>query len=197
MEPGQLDLLQPSENQVKLTCESSSRDRETGTSNPDSSLPSSSGREVAGEKNSLGRSRQDDQTILEKPQNRSIATATPRADQNTYATPRPVLEPARALATEELLLALPGRCDLTQEVASRLVHDFGTQRDGRHWANFHEIAMAAALGQIGTAHLTNAYRQAMRPGIRVRGAKFWSSFKALEILDHPEWQDVSCLTGSV
>jgi hypothetical protein len=154
------------------------------------SPPSTPGLQEPGEEEiPLRRSRQDEPDASSRPNPPHGAIAGPLVEENTAPAPRPVLEAPRALATPDLLLQLPGRCDLAQEAATRLVHDFGTARDGRHWGHFYEITHAAALRQIGTANLVNAYGQAMRPGVKRRGAKFWAAFKALEILDHPEWQE--------
>jgi hypothetical protein len=185
-------LRQPSENQANLTPESSSRDRQTRTSNPESPQPplaAPQAGKAGGEEISPGRSRQDEPEASRGPNPPHGAMPGPSAGEIAGPAPRPVPEPARVLATADLLLLLPGRCDLAQEAATRLVHDFGTARDGRHWGHFHEITLAAALRQIGTANLANAYGQAMRPLIERRGAKFWAAFQALESLDHPEWQE--------
>jgi hypothetical protein len=104
-----------------------------------------------------------------------------RADQVRKLTGRrPAPVPTLPATTGELLAQLPGSPRAwCQAAAEAIVQDFGNSRDRKHWARFHRIAEEAASDPIAAADLVNAHDQAMRPGVRNRGAKFWAAYQAL------------------
>jgi hypothetical protein len=100
--------------------------------------------------------------------------------------PRPPEPPPRPMpeTVEELLGQLRGSpWDWWKAAACALMEDFGEARDRKLWGEFHQIAQVVAWGRADAEHLVSAYRQAMKPGIRVRGAKFWAAWQELTGLD--------------
>ena len=86
-------------------------------------------------------------------------------------------------STPELIARLPGGCATwVQTLAERLVLDFD---DRKRWRCWERVARAVRVGTLDAGNLANAYRQAMKPGIRTRGAKCWAALRGLAGIDWP------------
>jgi hypothetical protein len=85
---------------------------------------------------------------------------------------------------EELIEQLPGSPrSWPQQAAQAMAITFGTRKDEQLWGEFHKIAELVAAGRIDPGPVRNALHQAMAPGIKKPGAKFWAAFKGLTGLD--------------
>ena len=100
------------------------------------------------------------------------------------APPAPPPIPA---TLEELIEQLPGSPrDWPQQAAQAMAMTFGTRKDEQLWGEFNKITELVAAGRIDPGHVLNALHQALAPGIRIRGAKFWAAFKGLTGLDESD-----------
>ena len=107
------------------------------------------------------------------------------ADQASKLSPRkPVELPPIPATLEDLIEQLPGSPrSWPQQAAQALALTFGSRKDEQLWGEFHKIAELVAAGRIDPGPVRNAYRQAMAPGIKKPGAKFWAAFQGLTGLD--------------
>jgi hypothetical protein len=109
------------------------------------------------------------------------------------AAPLPIFPPT----TAEVLKQLPGAPhDWTQKAAECLARDFGEKKDRQLWGEFWKIAEAVRLSRLAAADVLNAYDQAMRPGIKNRGAKFWKALRCLTGIDPESLRDLAGQGGS-
>jgi hypothetical protein len=93
---------------------------------------------------------------------------------------------------EELLEQLPGKPRAwAMQTAELLVKRFGSKKDRALWGEFNRIAESVRVGGLAAEHVINAYRQAMAPGIKNRGAKFWAALKALAELEPSDLAELS------
>jgi Helix-turn-helix domain len=96
----------------------------------------------------------------------------------------PPAPPAIPATLEELIEQLPGSPrDWPQQTAQAMAMTFGRRKDEQLWGEFNKIAELVAAGRIDPGAVLNAYRQAMAPGIKKPGAKFWAALKGLTGLD--------------
>jgi len=85
------------------------------------------------------------------------------------------------MTTVELIARLPGGpAPWVQVCAERFSRDF---RDQKFWRQFLRVANAVWLGTLDAKEVLNAYRQAMKPHIMNRGAKFWAALRGLAGID--------------
>jgi hypothetical protein len=92
--------------------------------------------------------------------------------------PQPVAPPEPPADTAELIRRLPGAVPHWAQLAAEdVVRRFGTEKDRRLWGQLHLIMQGVWAGRIDPEIVVNCFGQAMRPGIEVRGAKFWAAFR--------------------
>jgi hypothetical protein len=94
--------------------------------------------------------------------------------------------------TAELLERLPGApAAWSGQAAEALAQDFGLKEDRKLWGQFRLIAEAIRLERIDPAHAINAYHQAMKPGIKKPGGKFWAAFQCLAEIDPDQLSELA------
>jgi len=92
--------------------------------------------------------------------------------------PLPKAASAIPETTEGLLAALPDSPpDWATRAAGALSLDFGSATDHLMWPEFHRVCAAVALKQFPAEHLLDAFRQAMNPKSKNRGAIFNTALK--------------------
>jgi hypothetical protein len=88
--------------------------------------------------------------------------------------PRPA-EPATIATTEDLIRALPeprSQPEWVKFVAELLCQDFDQIDNQKYFPGFQTIAAAVRAREFPAESVADAYRQAMKPGVRKRGAVF-------------------------
>jgi hypothetical protein len=98
------------------------------------------------------------------------------------ATPQPLPQ-----TTRELLARLPSSLPELQPLTiEALVRELGNKMDRELWSQIHGIVCAVSQGLLDVRHLLSAYDQALKPGIKKRGAKFWAALQCLARIDGVE-----------
>jgi hypothetical protein len=100
--------------------------------------------------------------------------------RRSLSGPPPALPPVPPGSTREMIERLPGGDPaLVPSAAESLCLDFGGQRDRQLWPALRRLAEQVWRGEVPAEDVLEAYRQAMGPGARVRGAVFTKALRNL------------------
>jgi hypothetical protein len=98
----------------------------------------------------------------------------------SLSRPAPTLPPIPPSSTREMIERLPGGDPaLVPSAAEALCRDFGAARDRQLWAALRSLTEQVWRRELSAEDVLDAYRQAMGPRSRVRGAVFTKALRNL------------------